>query len=157
MARYIELISNRSKGINAYLCLEGASHINNNYGVPVDEINKERAHRSKSHKVEIRIDNLPDGIYRIVECGGADLNKVSKRYLKIVDGDIDEESENLNSLIVGNDLNLPELEGTPKQIKWAEDIRKRAIAKYKSHNMKFPKMLIQVKTAKWFIDNQDSF
>lgn len=153
MAKYIELVSNRSKGINAYLCLEGANHINNDYGVPIDEINKERAHRSKSHKVQIRIDNLTDGIYRIVECGGADLNKISKRYLKIVDGDIAEESENLNSLIVGN-LDLPELEGTPRQIKWAEDIRERAIAKYKSRNMESPKMLVQVKSAKWFIDNQ---
>jgi hypothetical protein len=99
MEKYIQLTSYRIKGINAYLVEEGKTFHHNDYGTPIDEENQERAHRSKRHTVQVRIDNLPDGIYRFVEAGGADNTKLVKGYLKIANGEIIEESNNLNALM----------------------------------------------------------
>lgn len=157
MERYIQLTSYRMKGINAYLVEEGKDHTHNDYGTPIDEENKERAYRKKRHTVQVRIDNLPDGIYRFVEAGGADFNKVVKGYLKIAGGEIIEESDNLNSLIVGSEADtLPQLEGSQKQIDWALSIREKAIAKFKKANKEIPEILTQTTEAKWFIENRNS-
>lgn len=107
--------------------------------------------------MQVRIDNLPDGIYRFVEAGGAGGTKLVKGYLKIANGEVVEESHNLNALIVGDDANtLPELEGSQKQIDWAVSIREKAIAKFKKANKEIPEMLTKATDAKWFIDNRDS-
>jgi hypothetical protein len=95
MGKYIELSTYRSAGINAYLVLEGQNYTHNNYGVPLDEDHKQRAYRKKSHTVIIKIDNLPDGIYRFVEAGGSTGKEIVRGWLKIVGGEIDKESDNL--------------------------------------------------------------
>jgi hypothetical protein len=136
---------------------EGKDHTHNMYGTPIDEENQQRAYRSKSHTVKVRIDNLSDGIYRFVEAGGSTGKKVVKGWLKIVGGEIIEESDNLASLIVGNAAaNLPELEGSQKQIAWAVQIREKAIAKFKKLGNDVPNVLNQTTDAKWFIENRSS-
>lgn len=153
--RFIQLRSYRRKGINAYLVKEGEDHTHNMYGTPIDQENQDRAHRSKSHLVKVRIDNLTDGIYRFVEAGGADNNKTVRGYLKIEKGEIIEESENLNELIVGDMADrLPELEGTKAMVKWAMDIREKAIAKYKKQGLEVPATLTETVSSKWFIENR---
>ncbi|MFN6199715.1 MAG: hypothetical protein AN483_19365 [Aphanizomenon flos-aquae MDT14a] len=145
------------KAINAYLVEEGKTFHHNDYGTPIDEENQERAHRNKCHTVQIRIDNLPDGIYRFVEAGGADNTKLVKGYLKIANGEVVEESQNLSALIVGEQANtLPELEGSQKQIDWALSIREKAIAKFNKANGEIPETLTKTTSAKWFIENKDS-
>lgn len=157
MEKYIQLTSYRLKNINAYLVEEGKTYHHNDYGSPIDEENQERAHRNKRHIVRVRIDNLPDGIYRFVEAGGADFNKIAKGYLKIANGEIVAESKSLNSLIIGEDANtLPELQGSDRQVEWAVSIREKAIAKFKKANAEIPEALTKTTSAKWFIDNQDS-
>lgn len=155
--RYIQLSSYRIRNINAYLVKEGEDHTHNMYGEPIDEENQDRAYRKKSHTVQVRIDNLPDGIYRFVEAGGAGGAKFVKGYLKIAGGEIIEDFENLISLIVVDDANkLPELEGSTKQVDWAVSIREKAIAKFKKDNKEIPEILTKTSDAKWFIDNRDS-
>jgi hypothetical protein len=155
--KYIELSTYRSAGVNAYLVEEGKDHTHNMYGSPINEENQQRAYRSKSHTVKVRIDNLTDGIYRFVEAGGSTGKKVIKGWLKIVGGEILEESDNLAALIVGADSNnLPELQGSQKQIDWAFQIREKAIAKFKQAAKEIPVMLTQTTDAKWFIENRNS-
>lgn len=125
--KYIELNSNRSKGINAYLVQEGSGYQHNDYGTPIDDENQQRAYRKKSHVVKVRIDNLADGIYRFVEAAGQYAHKVEKGWLKIINGQIVQQSDTLPSLVVGTDAeSLPELEGSDKQIDWAFSIREKA-------------------------------
>lgn len=153
--RFIELNTYRSAGVNAYLVEEGKDYSHNMYGTPIDEENQERAYRKKSHTVKIRIDNLPNGIYRFVEAGGSTGKKQIRGWLKIIGGEILEESNDLNSLIVGETAReLPELEGSDAQVSWAENIRQKAIAKYKQSGKDIPAALIETTSAKWFIDNQ---
>jgi hypothetical protein len=153
--KYIELTSNRGKSINAYLVREGWDYQHNDYGTPIDEENQERAYRKKSHVVKVRIDNLADGIYRFVEAAGEYSNKIEKGWLKIIDGQIVEQSDTLPSLVVGSDAEaLPELEGSDKQVAWAFSIREKAIAKYKLANKPVPSWFMTQKSAKKWIDNR---
>lgn len=155
--RYIELNSNRCKGINAYLVREGWDYQHNDYGAPIDEENQQRAYRKKSHIVKVRIDNLADGIYRFVEAAGQYANKIEKGWLNIVNGQIVEQSDTLPSLVVGNDAeSLPELEGSEKQVSWAISIREKAIAKLKAGKA-IPNWFYTESSAKVFIDNRDKF
>ena len=157
-ARYIELTSNRCKGINAYLVKEGLDYQHNNYGTPIDEENQQRAYRKKSHIVKVRIDNLADGIYRFVEAAGQYANKIEKGWLNIVNGQIVEQSDTLPSLVVGSDAeSLPELEGSDKQVSWAISIREKAIAKLKLAGKAIPDWFYTETSAKVLIDNRDKF
>ena len=155
--RFIELNTYRSAGVNAYLVEEGRDYTHNMYGTPIDEANQERAYRKKSHTVKVRIDNLPDGIYRFVEAGGSTGKKQVKKWLKIVGGEILEEFNDLNGLIVGETVReLPRLEGSDTQVSWAENIRQKAIAKYKQSGEDIPLPLLKTTSAKWWIDNRSN-
>jgi hypothetical protein len=154
--KYIELNSNRSKGINAYLVKEGSGYQHNDYGTPIDDENQQRAYRKKSHVVKVRIDNLADGIYRFVEAAGQYAHKVEKGWLKIINGQIVQQSDTLPSLVVGTDAeSLPELEGSDKQIDWAFSIREKAIAKLKLQQKPIPDWFFTEKSAKIWIDKRD--
>jgi hypothetical protein len=154
--KYIELNSNRSKGINAYLVQEGSGYQHNDYGTPIDDENQQRAYRKKSHVVKVRIDNLADGIYRFVEAAGQYAHKIEKGWLKIINGQIVQQSDTLPSLVVGTDAeSLPELEGSDKQIDWAFSIREKAIAKLKLQQKPIPDWFFTEKSAKIWIDKHD--
>jgi len=154
--KYIELNSNHSKGINAYLVQEGSGYQHNDYGTPIDDENQQRAYRKKSHVVKVRIDNLADGIYRFVEAAGQYAHKIEKGWLKIINGQIVQQSDTLPSLVVGTDAeSLPELEGSDKQIDWAFSIREKAIAKLKLQQKPIPDWFFTEKSAKIWIDKRD--
>jgi hypothetical protein len=154
--KYIELNSNRSKGINAYLVQEGSGYQHNDYGTPIDDENQQRAYRKKSHVVKVRIDNLADGIYRFVEAAGQYAHKIEKGWVKIINGQIVQQSDTLPSLVVGTDAeSLPELEGSDKQIDWAFSIREKAIAKLKLQQKPIPDWFFTEKSAKIWIDKRD--
>lgn len=91
----IKLETYRSKGLNAYLApVENgkANTVKAIYGKPV-EGQKDKAHKSKRHTVEIDISKLADGIYQYKEAGGADFNKARYGWIQIQGGEIVSEGE----------------------------------------------------------------
>ncbi|MFM5933528.1 MAG: hypothetical protein ACKPKT_05295 [Dolichospermum sp.] len=95
-----------------------------------------------------------DGIYEIQDAnfGG----KLRRDYIKIQDGEIIERFKSLESLLASEEL-LPELEGSPKQIDWAFNIRERFIAKCKKAGKEIPPRIYSETSAKIYIDNRDKF
>lgn len=154
--KYITLVSYRKKGINAYMVKEGEDHTRHDYGTPIDEENQQLAYRSKRHTVQVRIDNL-DGVYRYREAGGADFNSLTTGYLLIENGEITEEADSAAALIAAADTSeLPELEGSVKQVGWAESIREKIIAKFKQAGVSSPAYVKAETSAKWYIDNRNN-
>jgi hypothetical protein len=150
---FIYLFSYRRKGINAYLIKEqvGAYPL---FGKPVSEKDRQAAYRGKLHQIQIRVDNLPDGIYKKVEAGGGSFNKVQREYLKIQDGAVVAQSWDMAELI---DLpkTLPELIGTPKQVAWAENLRSRIISQSAKDGNSIPEYVYSQTSATWYIDNRE--
>lgn len=78
------------------------------------------------------------------------------------------EKENTESATWALELGLPELTGSPKQIAWAESIRKTiytdfdSIEKevkgsFKDHWENFRREVFQHEEAKWYIEHQDKY
>jgi hypothetical protein len=150
---FIYLYSYRRKDINAYLIQEsvGAYPI---FGKPVTEEDRQLAYRGKLHQIKIRIDDLPSGIYRVVQVGGGSFNKVRREYLKIQEGVVMAQSWDMAELI---DLpkTLPEIVGTPKQVAWAENIRSRIISKAAKDGNPIPEYVYTETRSVWYIDNRE--
>jgi hypothetical protein len=118
------------RGIYAYLCpiklngsqIERGSFLN---GKPV-ESNKEDYYKGKLATVEFDLSPLPSGVYEYKEAAG---HKSSCGYLKIENGKITQEFSTVADLV--DSLSplppMPELEGTARQVEWAENIRATAI------------------------------
>ncbi|KAM3093199.1 hypothetical protein ACKFKF_29690 [Phormidesmis sp. 146-12] len=88
----MELTSNRSKGLNAYLAPikpDGKADLTlAMYGTPKTDADEDKAHRSKRHTVVIDEATLADGYYQYKEAGGADFNKARYGWLEIKSGKI---------------------------------------------------------------------
>lgn len=145
------------KGIYAYLCpltINGSKIERGDFysGEPLDEgDNKERYYRGKSATVEINLGKFDDGLYEYKEAVG---HKERRSYLRVESGRIAKEWETLQEMM--NEVNpvpeLPELEGTPKQVSWAENIREKAVRNG------FPvEKAKKVTSAKLWIDNRSKF
>jgi hypothetical protein len=120
----LELTSYRRKGINAYLLMVGADIATADYGTPKTEADQAKAHTGKSHAVVIDLSAKPDGNYKYKEANG---HKTRYGYLSIKDGEIVQEFESEQEMLSATLPGLPELEGTEKQIAWAEKIRAKFI------------------------------
>lgn len=124
------------KGIYAYICpltitgshIERGDFIN---GSPVDNEddegeNKRRFYQGKSALVEIELDKHPDGLYEYKEASG---HKSSFGYIEVKGGCITREWESTAEML--DELKpvpeLPPLEGSSRQVAWAEQIREAAI------------------------------
>ena len=152
---FIFLRSYRRKNINAYLVREGLDYTHNDYGVPASEEDEQHAYRGKSHTVKVRISHLPDGIYRYTEAGGADGARRERGYLKIVNGEIKQESENINDLIVGEvTQDFPKLEGSPKQVEWAVSLRDKIIVLAITQGKEIPAWVFTQTSSKFYIDRK---
>ena len=153
---FIFLRSYRRKNINAYLVREGLDYTHNDYGHPATEEDEQRAYRGKSHTVKVRISHLTNGIYRYVEAGGADGVRITKGYLKIVNGEIEQESENINDLIIDKKVTqeLPDLEGSVAQVKWAMDLRDKVIALAIKQGKEIPAWVFTQTSSKFYIDRK---
>lgn len=150
---FIYLFSYRRKDINAYLIKEsvGAYPL---FGKPVTEEDRQLAYRGKLHQIKIRVDDLPSGIYRKVEVGGADFNKVRREYILIKEGAVVAQSLDMADLIE-LPKTLPTLVGTPKQIVWAENLRNRIISKAARDGNPIPEYVYSETNAVWYIDNRE--
>lgn len=144
----------RRKNINAYLApitiqgskIHRSKFINFN---PIDE-EKERYFKGQSASVEIELSTLDDGLYELREASG---HKSSIRYIWIAKGEIHQEWDSLSELLdtISPPPELPPLEGSDKQVSWAESIRLNAIRDGISPEMAKNKSL----KAKDWIDNRD--
>lgn len=97
-----------------------------------------------------------DGIYEIQDAnfGG----KLRRDYIKIQDGEIIQRTQSLNSLLASEESDdLPELEGSRKQVDWAFNIREKLIAKFKKAGKEIPARIYEETSAKFYIDNRDRF
>ncbi len=94
-----------------------------------------------------------DGIYEICDANFGS-RKRSINFIRVENGEIAEESENLNDLILENS-GLPELEGSQKQIDWAVSIREKYLAKLKNAGKEVPQRIYTEVSAKFYIDNRN--
>lgn len=62
-------------------------------------------------------------------------------------------SDTLAELLT-SEIELPELEGSQKQIEWAESIRMQLVAKLKQSNKEMPNWVLTETSAKFWIDNR---
>lgn len=92
-----------------------------------------------------------DGIYEICDANFGS-SKKHKYYLKIENG-ITKHFESFVDLIADNN-DLPALEGSEKQIAWAENIRAKFAASLALTGEKMPDGIFFETSAKWWIDNR---
>lgn len=141
------------KGVYAYICpltIEGGQVLRGGFinGDPI-ESDRQRFHKGQSATVEIDLAAHPDGLYEYKEANG---HKSKFGYLKVKGGEIIEEwfskETMLEALMPAPEL--PELEGSARQVSWAESIRLKAI------RAGFPvEKAIKQTSAKAWIDNRD--
>jgi len=166
----LNLESYRSKGINAYLeqvCggsdqMDSVDVASKDYGTPATKEDAEKAHRSKAHTVAIDLGSKPDGGYKYKEAIG---HKTKYGWLSIRGGEIvaefASEAELLTSERGQTGIDLPELEGSEKQVAWAEQIRKSFIIstgeaiKDWSRSSAAYEALDSLRLAKSWIDNRE--
>lgn len=176
----MKLQSYRKKGINAYLAIVGGGIDLMDFGTPATPEDAEKAHQSRSHTVTIDLGTKTDGDYYYKEAQGY---KSTQGWLRIKAGEIAEEWNSLieyqKAVIVAPIANtesqsiaLPDLEGSEKQISWAEQIRTKAISEAiiyhaalkiddvfesKLTNDQIVLKFSKYKSAKWWIDRRDDF
>ena len=155
----LELESYRKKGINAYLSILGGSNESFDYGKPIDENAAQASYKNKIHTVVIDLKTKPDGKYIYKEASG---HRTKYGYLFIEEGDVlaefdtEKELRDFRSAVI-----LPELEGTEKQIIWAEGIRDKFIQAIGDRITNWGKDsaayegLSRTCSAKTWIDNRD--
>lgn len=100
---------------------------------------------------KLTFDITEDGIYEVCDANFGS-SKKHLYYLKIEDGTT-KHFESFVDLIADNS-NLPTLEGTEKQIAWAENIRARYIANLALSGEKMPDHIVAETSANWWIDNR---
>jgi len=96
-----------------------------------------------------------DGIYEIQDAnfGG----RRNRQCIKVENGEIVAEENSFIELLASEESNLPELEGSQKQINWALNIRSKFIAKCKIAGKKIPARIYRETNAKFYIDNRSKF
>jgi hypothetical protein len=95
-----------------------------------------------------------DGIYEVCDAnfGG---RKRNIYFIKVENGEIIEKTYNLIDLIINKEL--PELEGSDRQISWAISIRENYLLHLTKVNKPHPDWVNTQTSAKWWIDNRDKF
>lgn len=151
----LTLVNYSRKGVHAYIApitlrkgdLHRQRFIN---GKPVD---KDLYYRGKPVEVEFDLSSIPNGIYEWSEYDRSTYKK-SSGFIKVESGEITEDLTKDEVLQLLAPLpELPILNGTPKQIAWAEDIRSRAI---RSGKVSLPDAC-QETSARYWIEHRDEF
>jgi hypothetical protein len=158
---FLKLQTYRFKNINAYLVSINDPIEKADYGSPETEKDADLGHRSKSHAVIIDLSRKPDGGYKYKEAVG---HKSRCGFLHIAGGEIAAEYGSEGELLKAiSKIELPELEGSDKQINWASQIREKFVLEIggqitdwsrqgMAHHLLSEGALIQ---AKAWIDNRD--
>lgn len=96
---------------------------------------------------------VEDGIYEICDANfGSRKRDIS--FIKVVDGEITSETDSLAELLLA-DIDLPELEGSEKQINWANSIRAEYFSKVVASDKSIPDFIKNQTSAKFWIDNRN--
>jgi hypothetical protein len=106
-----------------------------------------------SHSKEVLTYQIEDdGIYEIQDAnfGG----RLRREYIKVENSEIVAREKSLDTLLAADVTNLPELEGSEKQVDWAFNIREKLIAKLKKANKDLPKWIYTTTSAKFYIDHR---
>lgn len=93
-----------------------------------------------------------DGIYKICDANFGS-RKRDIKFIKIENGEITKTEYSLADIIT-SEMEFPELEGSTKQIDWADNIRKTFITKLKAANKELPDYIFTTTSAKFWIDNR---
>ena len=128
----LKLGSYRKKGINAYAVpIQGLQHSSNDYdfGEPLTDADRCAAYRSGFHEVgvDLSTSKFSDGYLKYREAIG---HRSSEGYVYVVAGEIAELWESETDYVIARAntiINLPALQGSLKQIVWAEGIRAKVI------------------------------
>jgi len=155
----LTLRSNRKKNINAYLDPRGVDEFGDPqpittttklfYGKAATEADQDAAHRGKLHTVIISLDGLPDGFYLYKEATGDYGHRTFFGWIKIESGEIIADGEGRKAPVAPSVI-LPDLEGSEAQIRWAEQLREKAI---KKHGEGLGDSLQTQTSARYWIDN----
>lgn len=149
----ITAVDYKRKNINAYLDHVGIKDgriVSHEFFSPTSYAEGNRQYTGQSVDCEFDLDKLevPDGYYILREAKHASSKEVYFYFL-IKNRDIELEFDSKQAMIdhacpVGSDF--PELEGTPRQVDWAESIRKKCFQKGVTADYSNP-------SAKYWIDN----
>jgi hypothetical protein len=128
----LKLGSYRKKGINAYAVpLQGLQFSTDDYdfGQPLTEADRAAANKSGFHKVGIDLSQSKflDSYLRYKEAIG---HKSAEGFLEVVNGEAVNSWESEADYAIyraSKLLELPPLQGTAKQIAWAESIRAKSV------------------------------
>lgn len=156
----------RSKGCPGYLAkleLDGNKIVKRDF-VPESRRgdSDDRCFRGKHSPKYFDVDKLENGIYEAkgwnqsVMAGKREITE----YYEITGGEIIWCAEKLEELPIFQPeeaVTLPDLEGSPKQISWAEDIRSKLVAYCTAKQKPIPEWMLQQQSAKFFIDNRAKF
>lgn len=93
-----------------------------------------------------------DGLYEICDANFGS-RKRSIYFIKLENEEIVRSADHLSELIV-EDNEYPQLEGSYKQVAWAESIRQNFVAKLKQTDKKIPSWVNTQVGAKFWIDNR---
>lgn len=166
-AQVLTLRHYADKGIYAYICpltiggpngFERGDFINGE--VPLDRENATKYYAGKSVDVEIVLD-VPDGYYEFKQASEA---RSVFGYLHIENGQIIEEwtdrklflAAMQEKVLEDGDIELPNLQGSDRQIEWAISIRQKALLKITGEpNRTIPEIFTEQISAKWWIENRD--
>lgn len=97
-----------------------------------------------------------DGIYEIQDANFGS-SKIYRYFVKIENGEITQKSEFLSELILSeNSVEMPKLEGSFKQIAWAESIRAKYAANLLAAGKKLPSQIYSEVSAKFYIENRNN-
>lgn len=128
----LKLGSYRKKGINAYAVpLQGLQYSPNDYdfGAPLTDADRCAAYKSGFHEVGVDLSTakFSDGYLKYKEAIG---HKTSEGYIYVVAGEIAESWEDETDYVIARVsklIDLPALEGSSKQIAWAEELRAKSV------------------------------
>lgn len=157
----LEAYAYERKGRNAWLAkieIDGDRIANRDFYSPWEK--DRECYAGKLGKVCWRLSSLPDGLYELDQANSNVMSgvKTYRSYLQVENHQVVEEWESLGELVKAkfppaapaDAPELPALEGSPKQVAWAEDIRAKAI------KGGFPvEKAVKILDAKKWIDNRN--
>lgn len=143
----------KARGKNGYVALLENGYINKKIF-----LSPSKRSGYNTSAVTLTFNIQEDGIYQIVDANYGS-SKRSQYFILVKNGEILIKSENLNSLIIDDETltALPSLEGTQRQIDYAENIRNNLVADIIRGKYDIPDWIYRQKNAKFYIENKEKF
>lgn len=124
-------------------------------GTRKDFLSNRKADSFTTSAKNVHYEISEDGIYEVCDANFGS-RKRNIYFIQVENGEITRQEETLLALQI-SDVELPDLEGSSKQISWAASIREKFIAKMKAAEKDIPDWVYVRKDSKFWIDNRDKF